>query len=642
MDTELGKFLKYLIRHHGNEFENACRRYVETHPNTYREACENIRYASSIELYDPDYQRADVYIIKGVRLLVDVHINAIAEVQDGSSKGFDSELIYHWITLRCEYNVAKDELTIKNTFEYEGRAKVDGIELDDDTLTPKIYRDEGFERVAEYILQKYYPEAIDNITPVDINVIAKKLKLDIKETKISKDGSVFGRICFVGTEIELPDSDGEWKTTEIEKNTLLVDNEVGFLKSFGSPRITKAHESIHYIIHKAAFFFARKKKKKLSGIQCKVVGQGSDDTDLIPLQQFEIQANKLAPMILMPKKQFIKKANEVMRDINTIYGGNLLDETEEVIRALADYYGTTMYSVRKRLAEVGYEYMLGSLNWVDGKYATPYSFDRGSLKYNETFTISKLDYLSMFEKLESYNELSNFGIAMLSGSLIFVDNHVVINSPKYVKKDIFGRNQLTNEARNHLNKCAIKFKVNTVNAIDEEDRIGTMCYLCRDSSYTYALDVIVTDENNKIVTGESFKDYLEIAIKDNKELVVVQTSTPEEALKILMEYFKVTTNDLAKKSKLATRTISRYRGEDKSHPTLNPEKETVIRICIGLELPPIVANYYLKACGITLKMANKQDAAYHAFLNGYGEYDIERCNDLLDSAELDKFYEENE
>ena len=328
MDAELGKFLRFLIKHHGSELDEACRKFVETHPNTYREACENIRYASSIELYDPDYQRADIYVIKGVRLLVDVHVNAIAEVQDGSSRGLDAEYIYHWITIRCEYNVTKDELIIKKLFDYDGKTIIDGIRLDDDLLTPKIYRDEGYEKVAEYILNKYCPEVIDNITPVDIDDLAKKLKLSIKETRISKDSSIFGRICFVDTELELQNDNEEWEKTKIEKNTLLVDNEVGFLKSFGSPKITKAHECVHYIIHKAAFFFARKFKKRLSGIQCKVAGQENEDGSLIPLEQFEIQANKLAPMILMPRKQFIKKAKEVIQMVNSVYGGNLLDETE--------------------------------------------------------------------------------------------------------------------------------------------------------------------------------------------------------------------------------------------------------------------------------------------------------------------------
>lgn len=62
-------------------------------------------------------------------------------------------------------------------------------------MVPYVYVDD-MDDIAEEFLKKYYPEALDKMEAIDPLVVVDRMKLKLKEAKITKTGSVFGQIFF--------------------------------------------------------------------------------------------------------------------------------------------------------------------------------------------------------------------------------------------------------------------------------------------------------------------------------------------------------------------------------------------------------------------------------------------------------------
>lgn len=106
----------------------------------------------------------------------------------------------------------------------------------------------------------------------------------------------------------------------------------------------------------------------------------------------ERQANQLAPRIQMPKNPFIAKAKEYiayfMRQTNAKH---TVDVMEMVICSLEPDFGVSRQAAKIRLVELGFEEAVGTFNYVDGHYVKPHGFRKGTIKINQTFTISAQD-----------------------------------------------------------------------------------------------------------------------------------------------------------------------------------------------------------------------------------------------------------
>lgn len=69
---------------------------------------------------------------------------------------------------------------------------------------------------------------------------------------------------------------------------------------------------------------------------------------------------------------------------------------------------------------------------MDGHYVKPHGFKKGSLKLNQTFTISAQDAaIERFVNLNLREKTEN-------GDYLFVENHFVYNAPLYVQYGVDG------------------------------------------------------------------------------------------------------------------------------------------------------------------------------------------------------------
>ena len=189
-----------------------------------------------------------------------------------------------------------------------------------------------------------------------------------------------------------------------------------------------------------------------SNISCEVVGGAASAVAKSATELMEKQANQLTPRIQMPAEPFKVKAKEYigrfMREANAAHPNEVM---EEVITALETDFAVSRQAAKIRLVELGFDEAIGSYTYLDGHYVKPHSFRKGTLKVNQTFSISAQDAAIERFLNPELRKLTE------SGDYLFVDNHFVYNAPLYVQRDEYGRLDLTSYARSHMDECCLVF-----------------------------------------------------------------------------------------------------------------------------------------------------------------------------------------
>ncbi|NQK68601.1 hypothetical protein HO483_10265 [Streptococcus suis] len=154
----------------------------------------------------------------------------------------------------------------------------------------------------------------------------------------------------------------------------------------------------------------------------------------------------------MPKELFLKKAHALIEDWKTYSQLGYLSILDHVISELADFFQVSRQSAKIRLVELGFREAKGVLEYIDGAYLPLFAFGDTELKNNQTFSISLAELERLIEEVESFAKV------LSSGLYVYIESHLVTNLPKFVTKDEWGNLVLTEEARYHLDECALLFE----------------------------------------------------------------------------------------------------------------------------------------------------------------------------------------
>lgn len=501
-----------------------------------------------------------------------------------------------WILVSCTGDLKKklEDFKIKSIEEYNDKTLMDSP-LTGDFLPPM--KKENYDDYARIILEKFYPEALTKPMEIDADLLAEKMGLKLVRTNITNDHSVFGQIFFDSADVEVFDGAGNCVSTHVDPFTVLIDDDTNFLYSYGSRNMTVVHECVHRFFHYRAFLFAQMLDEHLKNIRCQTLG-GIDGGRSQTVVKIETQANALTPYIMMPKDTFKKYALDLIEDYGRIYGGDRLDHLPFIIEELADKFNVTKYAARKRLIEVGVFDAIGVLNWVDNNYVRPYRFKKDALKSNETFTVSINDLSSaLVININLLNIINDVGFE-------FVENHLIIDDEKYIKKAKDGRPILTEYARYHLDECAVKFKVSYRNDYLSYG-FGMVCYLCRDTTKQVEYDLSILANSNLVFTKEGEMRQRIHNKSINEILSNISGMQFGDAVSYLLGFLSMTEDELADDSDLSVKTISRYI----SQPDKKKEKRTVVAMIRGLNVPIRVAEKLLEKAGIILVPGNGEDDA---------------------------------
>lgn len=211
------KFLELFIKKtFYNELFNKLKSYIYLHRDEIK--------VRSYTLSSISYKALDDFSVKSVltRNMVGDMIEsyllvvAILEIKGHSKYGYEVDNAEIWLDVTVSYqlNNGLHHFSVGNITEYDATNK-------------------EMKQVAEGIVRRYYPEALQTPMPLPIDEYLSNIGLTKVEGKLIPDSSVFGEMIFKDTTVTLYDEDTP-KELAVSKGTILVDPEVICLRTMGS------------------------------------------------------------------------------------------------------------------------------------------------------------------------------------------------------------------------------------------------------------------------------------------------------------------------------------------------------------------------------------------------------------------------
>lgn len=616
-------FTEYVKKRFDNNFWAAAESYLESNLDSLGVELRRIHRAGETEISDVKVEHVWVEDKLGMEIHFDVAVSIWFETHEGDYHYDDYDENIVWIMIHCRGDLDKnlDDFEILQVSKYDGKNLVRNPM--DDSLVPIIPYDK-LETVANEILQEYFHEALrvpmrgQAAVWVDPTVLVERMGLKIKSQRIRSDSSVFGQIYFYDTDTEMYDAEtDEDAPIHIEGRTIVVDPQMYLLRNLGSINNTIIHECVHWHKHRKAFRLEQLFNETASHISCEVLGDASSGISNKSTHYMETQANQLAPRIQMPKESFSIKAKEYIAHYMRQTGAkHPVDVMEMVICSLEQDFGVSRQAAKIRLVELGFEEAIGTFTFVDGHYVKPHGFKKGSLKLNQTFTISSQDAaIERFVNLDLREKTEN-------GDYLFVENHFVYNAPLYVQYGVDGRLELTDYARSHMDECCLVFDLSIKNKVSSE--YHTICFLNREPS-----DITFEIKYHNGYENAPQKRQIELRKKQQAEWMEIRkqmTDDPEQCMDLLLDWRKMKYTELADAIDLSERTIRRtVSGET------TPRVENAVRICFALHLPTAISEKLLEVLSCKLKPTdpNHQWIKEALYLKYSESYDAV-CEWLLD------------
>lgn len=556
-----------------------------------------------------DLEVRTVYVEDAPFMRLNFDVVVVAKLVMGENL-FDS-----WLRISCTGDLEKrlEDFRILSISAYQGKPSYQ--KPLSDTLLPYLHRNQ-LDIVASGIIKQYYPEALINNQALDSMKLAQNLGLGIKMRKLSKGGEVFGETIFTDTKVEIYDkiSDGMVEE-EIKGGTILIDPSHYLTRNYGAVNNTIVHECVHWLLHRKAFTLARLFQPKMRFLR-------SSFSNKTTLDWIEWQANTLTPRLQMPLVPFKDKVLELQGVYNYLNGeqSNLIGEMIYVIDSLANFYHVSKMAAKIRLLDAGFEEARGIYKYVNNHYVQPYVFKRDVLSPTQTFAISLEGAIRQSATNKELQE------KLGTGNYLYVDSHFCLNDPKYLQTNKFGRLELTEYARLHMDECCLIFEL-----VVQDKKTNT----CFD-------EVLYRDANQEIRFEAHFinkKNVDEKYLIRNRmiELQKLAMSLPGSfsgTVSKLIEWSGVTLAKVEEQSLISERTLYRMRTDENYNVSL----ELILQLCIGLHLPPEISDILLSRS--SKRLGNMElHFLYRFLLNCCYTSTIFECNNILEAqgfSRLDK------
>lgn len=620
--AELRSFKDVIANEFYNIIWDVIFKYVEDNPD--RLDCHSylVNQPDEAELSDLNITRVDVTDSTGDEILFDVIVSAGIIISETVRRNRETDDVEQWFRVSCrgDLNNGLRNFSIFNvsTYSREPAGKMGRLS---DALVPIIAK-EQFDEVAEAFLREYYPEALVTPMPVPVREVASKMGLTIKELRLSRHFTLFGAMVFNDCTIEyFSAEEREYKSLDVKRGTILVDPDVYFMRCVGCWNNTVIHECVHWYKHRKYHELTGMYDSDAARISCQVHESGRHRRDWTPTDWMEWHANGIAPRILMPKAVTVQKIEELIHENTIILGANnRLDIMESVIFELAEFFQVSRTAAKIRMLDLGYKEVEGVYTYVDDHYISSYAFDADSKNSNQTYSISLSD--SFFE----YFSNPFFRRLIDSGNFTYLDGHYVINDPKYIKRSVLGGISLTDYAKMHIDECCIRFdlKYNVTAKTDVVIYLDFIEFRKATPNYNRVPAFNVDNHNMEVFNrSEELKKLHKEYIEEGQFLSTPAGNFAQVAYAHIQRkgYNKAVFCD---KTLLSGKTFDRIKDNRLPNPTL----ETVMQICIGLELGGIYGEQLLEIAGYKLNNSPQQ-LAYKKLLHSYYGHSIYECDEVL-------------
>lgn len=586
---------------------------------------------------DPSYVELSDFKVVGVnfhesdtdRIECKVTVRAEVEISGRGRRDYESDSTECWLSIPFSATLKNGLQQVRIGYVSEYSRELFRAE---DALTkylvPYIYA-KDLDKHAEKFLEKYCPRVLEEPMPLPIKEIVENMGLTVYHAPLP-DG-IFGRTYFNDATVEVYENKACTETAEaaICPGTILVNPDVFFMRNIGSVNNTVIHECVHWDKHYKFFELQKLLNPDIQAISCAVVEEYKKKSNQLEdeLSWMEWQANALAPKILIPAKTGKAKLSEILNRLHRSYKGRLRDGfvMELAISEFADFFKVSTTAAKIRAVELGFEQAAGVFNFVDGKNYPPFSFKKGSLKKGQTFVIDRNNII--IESLFNPDLVEDFK----AGRFIHAGGLFVINDPKYVNIVEDTEPTLTDYALEHVDECCLVFDRTTRVSSHYDDSFYRICFLCRDADSKSFVEAKFNPKEGKNEDVQKRAREMAAIAAEAKRVSDILAEVPSSFCGTLDYHVKrrgYTNEKMEERTGISSRMIQDYRNKKDAKPTL----QSVLALCIGLNLHPSFSYDLINKAGYNIMAANEEYLIYRYLIDNHHMENIYMWNAKLQDA----------
>lgn len=573
----------------------------------------------NFELYKINYE-----IINNCELNLEIIViaNVIVRQYIKGEMEVDTKTKFVSVYAEVELDAGIKNFRIYNTeFKSDQYKKSRNLKLSIDWV-PYI-RKKDFDDIAEKFLRKYYPQALTQPTPVPVETIVSEMGLSIHQEKLTIDNSVFGKMVFKDTDVEVIE-DEQLVSKHFNKGSILVDKDVVFKRNVGSYNNTVIHECVHWELHKVFHEVKMVLDKDHSQVSSWTEENLADSSMWTSLDWMEWQANGIAPRILMPKVQTRIKIRELFQTLTLVNPDISRSElVQEVVDNLATFFEVSRQAAKIRMIDLGFKEANGVYNYLDDRYMHNFAFELEAFDKGSSYTITSNDLCFEYCFNESFRQIID------RNKFIYVDNHLCLKDKKFIYMTKDGP-IMTDYAYEHMDECCLIFKVKSKNFTS----------ISNETYYDYVLNRGVTKESEikadfvDILQNPSLMDQpppLDM-MKLGKKISELLKELPFEFSGTLRSHRKrknCTQPFLAKLVGITERTLRDYETLEDNLPRL----ELTLSFCFALKLRPELSDDMIKKAGHQLTISPPHQV-YKMLLSTSYYKPLGEINSILQATEM--------
>ncbi|HGA2948238.1 TPA: XRE family transcriptional regulator [Streptococcus agalactiae] len=586
--------------------------YMVPEPNGFIEFDNFELYKINYEIINNCELNLEIIVIADV--IVRQYIKGEMEV--------DTKTKFVSVYAEVELDAGIKNFRIYNTeFKSDQYKKSRNLKLSKDWV-PYI-RKKDFDDIAEKFLRKYYPQALTQPTPVLVETIVSEMGLSIHQEKLTIDNSVFGKMVFKDTDVEVIE-DEKLVSKHFNKGSILVDKDVVFKRNVGSYNNTVIHECVHWELHKVFHEVKMVLDKDHSQVSSWTEENLADSSMWTSLDWMEWQANGIAPRILMPKVQTRIKIRELFQTLTLVNPDISRSElVQEVVDNLATFFEVSRQAAKIRMIDLGFKEANGVYNYLDDRYMHNFAFELEAFDKGSSYTITSNDLCFEYCFNESFRQIID------RNKFIYVDNHLCLKDKKFIYMTKDGP-IMTDYAYEHMDECCLIFKVKSKNFTS----------ISNETYYDYVLNRGVTKESEikadfvDILQNPSLMDQLPPLdmMKLGKKISELLKELPFEFSGTLRSHRKrknCTQPFLAKLVGITERTLRDYETLEDNLPRL----ELTLSFCFALKLRPELSDDMIKKAGHQLTISPPHQV-YKMLLSTSYYKPLGEINSILQAAEM--------
>lgn len=629
MSKKYDTFAAYLEDVYYNQIFSKIKSYLFNNKGRLDLSTSVVPDPSYVELSDFQIMSINYHESDTDRIECKIAIRAEVEISGRGRCDYESDSTECWLSIPFS-------ATLKNGLKHVniGYASEYSRELfrAEDALTkylvPYIYA-KDLDKHAEKFLERYCPRALKEPMPLPIKEIIEQMGLTVYHAPLP--GGIFGRTYFNDTNVKVYGNKACTEIVEksISSGTVLVNPDVFFMRNIGSVNNTVIHECVHWDKHYKFFELQKLLNPDIQAISCAVVEEYKKKPNQLEdeLSWMEWQANALTPKILIPAKTGKSKLSEILNRLRSSLHGNLRNGyiMELAISEFADFFKVSTTAAKIRAVELGFEQAAGVFNFVDGKNYPPFSFQKGSLKKGQTFIIDRNNII--IESLFNQNLADDFK----AGRFIHAGGLFVINDPKYVSIIEDTEPALTEYALEHVDECCLVFDRTTRVSSHYDDSFYRICFLCRDADSKSFVEAKFNPREGKNEDVQKRAREMTTIAAEAKRISDILAEIPSSfcgTLDYHIKRRKYTNEKLEERTGISSRMLQDYRNKKDAKPTL----QSVLALCIGLNLHPSFSYDLIAKAGYNIMTASEEFLVYRYLIDNHHMENIFMWNEKLRDA----------